>query len=284
MKYYKGVLANTYVDKHNDQMTLDALKSMIDQVDNYYIPVGIEHDPRIYPIGRVKSAELVKLKENHYQVEGTIEQFENGDIIPFDPDDPKSITIRAHDFDNLDLTYDRNFDNEKDLKKINEINSILQNVNKPRIEIKKSVDPISIITIGGAFLLKEIFKGFLNKIGSDSYDLLKDKLKKLLNERKEGESDKLLTFDFNIEKDHHVINVEIILSNPDNQDIDSFLNYGLQKVDEILPKYFQPEKGLKRIVMEYNNNTIIMSYGIRKDSVPIFPNEDEKYHKIDILI
>ncbi len=284
MKYYKGVLANTFIDKHNEKMSLNALKSMIEQIDDHYIPVGIEHDPRIFPVGRVKSAELIKVNENEYAVEGIIEQFENGDIIPIDFKDSKSITIRSHDFDTLDLTFDRNYNNDNDLKIINEINAIINNKNKPRIEIKKSVDPISILTIGGSFLLSEIFKGFLNKIGSDSYDLLIEKLTKLLTEKKVEESEKLLTFDFNIEKDHYTINVEVILTNPQNNDINSFLKYGLKKLDEILPIYFQPEKGLKRIVMEYNDNTIIINFGVRKDCIPIFPKEREKFHKVDIII
>ncbi len=88
----------------------------------------------------------------------------------------------------------------------------------------------------------------------------------------------------NIEKDHYTINVEVILTNPQNNDINSFLKYGLKKLDEILPIYFQPEKGLKRIVMEYNDNTIIINFGVRKDCIPIFPKEREKFHKVDIII
>lgn len=269
MKYYKGILATTHVDKHKDKMTIEALKSIIEQANLHYIPVGIEHDPRTPPVGRVKSAELKELKDGEYAIEGVIEVFEDGDIIELQKDDPKSMKIREHSFSSLDISYDRNYQDEEDRILISEINHLLKSNTEPLSDIKKSLDPISIITIGGAFALGGIATGFLGKIGSDGWDLLKEKLKKLFRKRKGGKKEKLLSFEFDIEKEGYLICAQIIITNPKDQDIEDFLEYGLKKVDKVLPKYFTPELGIKRIVMEYSNNETKVKFGVRKDAVPI---------------
>lgn len=58
MKYHKAITLTTHVDRHGDHFTREALVSMVDQIDKHYIPVNIEHDPRIPPQGRVVGAEV----------------------------------------------------------------------------------------------------------------------------------------------------------------------------------------------------------------------------------
>ncbi len=98
-------------------------------------------------------------------------------------------------------------------------------------------------------------------------------LKSIFRNKKIEEKEKLLSFEFTIEKNGNIINVEIILTNPKDEDIENFLETGLKSIDTILPKYFNSEIGLKKIVLEYSNNSVKVNFGIRKDAVPIFPKE-----------
>lgn len=270
MKYYNGIFATTHIDLQNERMALPALESMIEQANQYYIPVNIEHDPRIPPIGRIISAQLKQLDDGEYAVEGVIEAFESGDESLLQAGDKREIRLLEHSFDHLDISYDRNYENASDQELIQDINSLLKTKSNPQIQIKKALDPISTLTIGGAFILGGVAAGFLGKIGSDAWDTFKEKLKILLNKKKVEEKEKLLSFEFTIENDGYKINVEVILSNPTDNDIESFLENGLKNIDAILPNYFNQEIGLKKIVMEYADNAIKVKFGVRKDAVPLF--------------
>ena len=55
---------------------------MVDQVKTAYIPMGIEHDPRIPPLGRVITAEITHLPDGEYALDAKVEVFEEGDVVP----------------------------------------------------------------------------------------------------------------------------------------------------------------------------------------------------------
>ena len=106
-------------------------------------------------------------------------------------------------------------------------------------EAKKSLDPVSVIAIAaGVFVLGEITKGFFSKLGQDGYETLKAGLKKLLGRRKNGETEKLLMFEFVVRKDEHTFHVELVATNPSAQQIDDILTKHLSELDALLPHAF----------------------------------------------
>jgi len=207
------------------------------------------------------------LEDGTLAVKGAGEIFEKGDLIEL-KDELKEIPIEIYDDKKLEIIYDYNFRNPEDQKIINEIAALLKS--EPKEELKKSLDPISIITIGGAFVLREFAAGFLNKMGADAWDKLKNLMKK------KKKSEKLLRFDFTIRLSKDIINVSTILTNPTSLDMESFLKYGLPQLEKMLPKYFAPEIGLKKIIVEFSNNDVKILFGIRKDAVPLFIHKDLK--------
>ena len=273
MKYSSGILTTTHIDKQNEKMSLSALESMVEQSNRYYIPITVEHDPRIAPIGRIKSTQIKKLEDGEYGVEGIFEMFESGEEIQLDLNDPREMRIDEHYDKYLDIKYDISYNNPDDQKLIADINNILKSEVEPQYHTKKSIEPISILTIGGVFILGGITSGFLNKIGADAWDSLKENLKELFRKKKVEENEKLLCFEFTIENDGYRINTEIILTNPNDDDIDDFFENGLKNIDKILPNYFDSNTGLKRIVMEYSDETIDVKFGVRKDGVPLQIND-----------
>lgn len=134
---------------------------MVEQVNKQYIPMGIEHDPRIPPQGRLVSAKVVKLEDGEYGVEGVGEIFEPGDSYEL-KDDGREIPLHRQDADNLHIQFDRNYRDRDDQDIINELGRIFGS--EPQEEITKSIDPINILTICGAFVLGGIATGFLENL------------------------------------------------------------------------------------------------------------------------
>ncbi len=269
MIYEKGIVATTYIDSHNECFSKEALESLVEQNNNNFIIVNVEHDPRKPPIGRVISSEIIQFDDGEYGVEATFEIFEEEDFkIPMDNN--REIKIDKNNFNYLSISYDRSYQKLEYQKLIAELNDIIGSKVEPEFFTKKAAEPISILLICGAFVLGNISSGFFNQIGADAYEIFKEKLKVIFNRNKNDEEEKLLSFDFTVEKDGNLIDVQIILTNPKDSDIEHFSETGLKTIDTILMKYFDPRNGLKKIVMEYSDDSIKVKFGLRKDGIPIY--------------
>lgn len=274
MKHLKGILATSHVDLHDEIMPLQTLETMAKQINTHYIPMGIEHDPRIPPQGRLITAQVVKLEDGEYGVEGLGEIFEPGDSYEL-KDAGREIPIHKNRSKNkIEIGFDRNYRSQEDQEIIKEISKLFGS--EPQEELKKALDPISIITISCAFLLGGLANGFLGKMGSDAFDAFKGKLKKLLKKKEEEKDhERLLDFRFLIEINGCTGEVETILTNPTDDDIDEFFEDGLKQLDSVVLEYFDPNIGLRKITLEYSNRRINLLFGIRKDAVPMFPKDRE---------
>ena len=272
MKQFKGILATSHVDAHNEVMPVETLEAMVDQINRQYIPMGIEHDPRIPPQGRLVSAKVVPLEDSEYGVEGIGEIFEPGDSYEL-KNDGREIPVHAFDDDKLHIQFDRNYRGEEDQEAIFAIGELLDS--EPQEEIKKAIDPISILTIGGAFVLGGIANGFFGKIGSDAYDYLKDKLKGLLNRKNavQENHEALLVFSFWVSNGTQRFEVEVILTNPSPKEIEHFLEVGMRQIDQHVSHYYSEDLSIRRMIFKYESDSLIFMHGVRKDAVPMFPKQ-----------
>jgi hypothetical protein len=184
----RQILTTSHVDKQGDQFTIGALSSMVDQANTSYIPFGVEHDPRIAPLGRIRRARLIPLPDGQCAVEGDIEFFDPQETIP-----PASTerTVALPSLDEPAIGYDRSYRGQENQKIIRDIAKVLES--KPKEEFKKSLDPISLLEIFGLFIIGQIAGGFLQKVGADAWDSIKSKLKRLTQT---GPSGQLVCFDF----------------------------------------------------------------------------------------
>src|SRR5689334_10627051 len=113
MKIVSAVLVTTHVDKHNEAFALSALKGIAEQLNRSYLPVGVEHDPRIPPIGRVISGEVREREDGEFEIFGQIEIFEAGDQIGLENGDRRTVVRYNHD-DRVAVIDDRTFQNADD--------------------------------------------------------------------------------------------------------------------------------------------------------------------------
>lgn len=264
----KITLATSHLDRHRERFTKEALESMVRQSNEKIIPLGIEHDPRIPPQGRILEANLVQLPDGEFAVEGIPEFFEDGKEHYSDVGN-REIPLRRNELGTFKIISDRTLAPEH-LPDVNELCSILNNAAHEK-EIKKAFEPLSIFTIAGAFILGGVANGFLGAIGQDAYDSLKIKLKKLFNSPTPEGQEKLFTFNTTIYKGEHSVNVEVIITNPSVEEIQEFFDNGIRELDIILPRHFDSDRGFARIVFEYKSKMLNILYGVRKDGVPIRP-------------
>jgi hypothetical protein len=267
LKILSGIVATTHIDKHFERLSLGTLESMAEQANSSYIPNMVEHDPRIPPKGRMASARVIKLPDGEYGLETVTEEFEPGEHIKF-RNNGREIPVHQHSPDTLDLRFDRNFRNPEDQQLIGEISEVFGS--EPEEEGKKSLDPLTVLTLGGMFILGGIAKGFFSKLGSDGYEKLRDRLKKLMRLKPE-EQEKLLRFEFTVQEGDAEIVAEAILTNPSDEEVEGFLKDGLAALDEKVKSLFALSGEVKKTAFEYKEGNLNLKFAVRKDAVPLLP-------------
>ena len=271
MQYLEGIITTTHLDLEDERMDITTLESLVKQINASYLPVTWGHDPRIPPIGRFISASLEELEDGEFAVVGVSEIFEEGDEIEL-KDETREIPIEEFNVPNLYIGYDRSYLEPSDQQLLEEMKEVVNGELGP--QLKKSLEPVSvlILTISG-FVIGQIFNGFLNKMGSDTFDFFKKKMKELFIRKREEKIEHLLQIQIIVRRENHSLSVETVLTNPTDQELDSFLSMGLKEFDRLLPQYCKSNPNLRRIVFEYGDEGLHFSYGVRKDAVPILGSE-----------
>lgn len=98
MKKIQMTMATSHVDLHGDRILPSALEAAVRQIRKQYLPLIKEHDIRYPPRGRVVSAEVIKLHDGEYALQGTAEVFEESDSIESLTGDGRKIPIRDQIF------------------------------------------------------------------------------------------------------------------------------------------------------------------------------------------
>jgi hypothetical protein len=281
MKIVEAILATSHVDLHNERLTPSALEGMVRQINLQCIPMGLEHDPRIPPQGRVLSAGIQQLEDGEYAVRGVIQQFEPGDEIEL-VEDGREIPLHEHSDGSIHLTYDRSYKTLQDQELLKQLAKI--SGAQLHEEAKKSLDPLSTLAVAGKFVLGEIASGLLKRIGSDGWDAFKGKLGDLLARRKEAGQENLLTFECIVPVDDHRVSVEVHLSNPSREDVHAFFEEGLKLLDVGLAPFLNSSPHLRRLVIQYEQDKMLVKFGVRKDAVPMAFHEEGKSSIADLIL
>lgn len=143
---------------------------------------------------------------------------------------------------------------------------------KPAYEGKKAVEPLSVITVVGAFVLGSFAHGFFEEIGADAWKLVKDRLSALMSRKKEaGTAEQLLRFSILLEAASNRVEVDIILTNPSYDDLDWTIDAGIAIVESVLPDYLADAPYVRRLVFEVHNKSVVLKFAVRSDCRPLTP-------------
>jgi hypothetical protein len=229
-------MATTHRDRHNERVTIEALRSMKAHIDVALLPFIYNHDPRQPPLGRVIGAEICELKDGEYSIEADVEVFEPGDELPFD--DRGEIRYRPLPSEHLVLSIDRTFSQEQFAKPIADITRLFGS--EPVYEVRKALEPIAVLGIGlGVVAVGKFASSFFSKLGSNAADALSARLKEAFREAKTPE-EHLLRIEFEFLHEGNQCRAEIIVSGPSQADIDGLLTEGLAQLDAALPALLTP--------------------------------------------
>ena len=168
-------MATSHVDLHGDILSHKALESLVDQIKSQYLPINVNHDIRGHPIGRLISAEIIKLPDGEIGVLGTAEIFEESDNLESLMGDGREIKVKSDDIQTISVSYDRSFQDLEGKELLQELSKISKD--EPVFSMKKAVEPVSTLVIyARIFIAGAVATGFLRKIGYDIYDKLKNSL------------------------------------------------------------------------------------------------------------
>lgn len=281
MKTVSAVLATTHVDRHNEAFALSALEGIVEQLNQHYLPVGVEHDPRVPPLGRVISAELRPRDDREFEVAAQIEVFEPGDRITFGSESRRTI-VRYNEGDEIAVIDDRSLSDPDDQTILAELRSILDA--RTETEAKKAFEPITVLTIAATLIGPKLIDGFLGQIGGDAWSATKDKLKSLFR-RKRNSPAQLLDFAATIEVAGERRLVEVILSDPGDADLDAFQREVVDEAVRAVVASIGESPYLVRFVFSYSRKDGLRArFAVATNGAPIlFDLEPQATKQIDRL-
>lgn len=266
MRRLEAVISTTLVDSQGERMSIEALHQLATSVSDSFIPIGVEHDPRVAPLGRLESAFVRERPDGEHEVVAVMDFFEDSDE-PIDEGEKREITLVRHLDAGITISSDWTHRGDEDKEDIDEIAKVLKT--NPVYAIKKAADPISIITLAGAFVLGGIASGFFGQVGSDGWNLIKEKLSRIFSRKEIRSGEQLFTFRAMIEREGYSVEIELIVSNPSIEEIDSMLNVGLKKLDIALPTYLANTPDIRRLVFEMKGDDLHLLFGVKKDCRPV---------------
>jgi hypothetical protein len=268
MKRLETVISNTHIDSQGEQMTREALESLTSSISLSYIPVGIEHDPRIPPQGRIVSGFVRECVDGEFEAVAIMELFEDNDGIR-EPEDDREVVVPVLCGSGLVVSSDWTHRFEVDQSDIAEIANIFNS--KPVYDLKKSADPISVLTIGGAFVLGGIATGFLGQVGVDGWSFVKERIVRIFARKENRKGEQLFVFSALLDVNQVNVEAKVILTNPTQQELDDFLMNGLQTLDKVIPIYLRNSPDIRWLTFEAKGGDVELKFAVRKDCRPLAP-------------
>ncbi|HTU46541.1 MAG TPA: hypothetical protein VMF91_15850 [Bryobacteraceae bacterium] len=266
MRKARITILTTHVDLHGDRFAPEGLESTAAGINCRYLPLTVEHDLRIPPIGRIVSAEVTSLPDGEHAIEADVEIFEENDTPEVLAGDGRTVRISLDDIPTFIAEFDRSYESESGQRTLAALRS-LSPTSKTTPVVKKAVEPISMLIIaGGVFAFAAVATGFLNKLGSDLYD----GLKKTLAGHFAGTSEsKLLDFRFTTVHEEDFVEVHVLVENPTPEVLESLFTSNFGGLDIFLSGIDPAELAIVRLVLKYKDDRLILLYALRKDCVPL---------------
>lgn len=271
MKAIEAVAATTHVDAHNECLSREGVESLVRQYDRVIIPLWIQHDPRIPPVGRFLRGEVRQLPDGELAAVAYGETWEPGEAVPFLSD--RKMPLGRPDHDRLFLRLDRGFSEHIDSAEFAEFEELLGS--EPQPEVKKALDPLTVLTLGGTFLAGSIANGFVSALTADAYRRLKLRVKTAFRKRREAAAsqpephESLFVFKAFVKDDAGFCVVDVIITDPTDDDLEFFFDHGLHRLDEELSKALRDRQQIERIVIGIQGRDFRIKFGVRSDAAPV---------------
>jgi hypothetical protein len=270
MRKEKVRMLTTHVDLHGDKFAFEGLEPMAEAFNKNYLPLTVEHDVRIPPIGRISSAEIVPLEDGEYAVDGTVEIFEKADTLASLAGDGRTLAIPHDDIPSFVVGYDRSYETKEGQQLLTALKA-LSPASRSTEFAKKAFEPISTLVIGaGIFAFGAIAGGFFSRLGEDLYEGLKKVLASYF--ARTGQSaHRIIDFCFTVDHREHFIEVHILVENPTPELLESLFSSHFAGIDDCISNFDQDDWAVARVVLKYQDGRLNLLYILRRDCVPLIP-------------
>ena len=256
-------VASTHVDLHGDQLTLSALEGMVDQIRRGYIPVGVEHDPRYPPLGRLVDARLRDLADGETAIEVEQELWDPEDTAETTRGDGREIPLETGA--EPAIRFDRATSDPETVALLDDLRAI--SGVEPEETFKKALTPIEILEF---VLVGGIAVGFLQRAGGDLYDALKSRLKRYYEARHGVPSLELLLV---VECNGHVSEIAVLYERPDGGGVEQLFESAGPAVNAIAKPLCDGDPEFGRAVVGWDGVQARLLYALRRDGFPYIVRE-----------
>ncbi len=259
-------LSNDLVDKHGDRMSIEALQSVEEQTNRKIIVSHNEHDFSYPPIGRMDQAQLV----NHEGVNillGEFTLYEEDDIGKENLLGDRELAVHQQEPDRVRVLCDRSYQQQGLLEDVEKLQELFDPQETLQYELKKSVEPISTITllIGlGGFVAGGFLNGFLGEAGKDAWGTLKSLIskKKAINNEVNH-----VQFIFDFRNEFYKVEIMVIIKDP-SEDIEFELRQSQDLIESKVIEYYESAIRAGRIVFISDGNDLKHIYSVYKCGTP----------------
>jgi hypothetical protein len=265
----QGVIASSRPDTVGDVFSVGALEDMVEQYNKFYIPVIVEHDPRSRPIGRGHRAWLETREDGVVVVAVEFEFFEEGDTPERVRGDGRRVP-QHRDGPGVVVSYDEAFGDKRrepapDVRELAEILNA-----STQLAMKKSVDPITVLTLAGTFVAGGLASGLLGAIGTDAWALAKEKLRAIFEARKRPDQERILELKAHVESAHGPVVVHVLVVNPELPGtLEGCIESAFPLASRLLPELLAQQPDLASFTMEYRAGKSRVLFGVRRDAAPL---------------
>jgi hypothetical protein len=240
---------------------------MAQAINTHYIPFGVDHDPRIPPIGRIVSAFVKDLDATHKAVVGQMQVWEKSDVAADLEGDGRIIASPREPAIAFEVLFDKASADELGRDELEELARVAHPTARPRYHAKKAFEPISSIVLEvGIFVLGAIAAGFLAKVGEGVFETLKARLSRLARPRQRG--DRIFQLQCGVTSEGRTISVDLIATNPTPETVQFMLTGGLQQLDALVARLAATSPREAKIAAECSDTNVRLLYSVRDDGVP----------------
>jgi hypothetical protein len=254
-------------------VTLEDLKHQLSLIDHVIVPVYSAPDPRQPPVGRVVSGIIVELGNGEYALDVDVELFDPEFIPDREPSGDKRVALLNRPLGRFGIRCDTISMDPKAMGILMEISDLLDTRLSLWNGTGTSRDGFFTVIIGVGGLSFGYITGSLHRrLGRQKVREIAVKLARVYEIPRNNQPDPLLIFDLDVtDRQQRALLIEVILTNPSREDIESLCTGGLGELDRILPPYYLSRLEPKKIVIHYNEGRFRVLYAVEEHGVPMIP-------------
>lgn len=187
-----AILASTHVDLHGERIPLEALQSFVNAINSTSaIPVSLQHDPTIPPLGKVLKATFERTEDGEHEVVGAMEVFDDPTPITLADgtavlrassrkDSRPFVSVPRELPETTEVAYDRrNFESRATVTEF--LDSITAIPFTPRTLVRKAwiPDPQLVITLSASIASYSGLRKIVERVGDKLADRISDDVSRL---------------------------------------------------------------------------------------------------------